>query len=198
MSLARKALKRVTALEYLAQERESQQKHEFYQGEVFAMSGASLNHNKLVVNFLTLLAFRSRGSNCKPYASDLRLHIPANTLYTYPDILVICGKEEMLDDTYDTVLNPVFLCEVLSPSTADYDTGGKFALYRSVPSLKEYWTVSSYHYQVQKYVRLQTSGQWVLTEVSESDKSLLLECLNIEIDLNVLYDGIHFKSRSSE
>jgi len=113
-------------------------KSEYFKGEIFAMSGASLAHNKITENLKGFLYMNLKGKGCKAYGSDLRLHIPSNTLYTYPDTSVVCGKEQLLDERFDTLLNPVFIAEIPSPSTADYDIGGRFALYQSIESLKEY------------------------------------------------------------
>lgn len=192
MAVANPILK-VSEQDYLAAERKAQFKSEYFKGEVFAMSGASVNHNIITTNLLGVLIVNLKGKSCRPFGSDLRVHIPANTLYTYPDISVVCGERKFLDDQFDTLLNPVFICEVLSKSTADYDTGGKFTLYRSIESLKEYWVVSSLEYRLEKHVK-QDSGAWLLTEFKSIDDGAELECLSLQISLKEIYQDVEFVS----
>ena len=192
MSAITEIKRKYTQDEYLESERKADFKSEYYKGEIFAMSGASFHHNKIMVNFLTLLSLKLRGKNCSPYGSDLRVHIPANSLYTYPDISIVCGKEESIDKNFDTLLNPVFLAEILSPSTSDYDTGGKFALYRSIESLKEYWTISSFEYRLQRFVKNDANNTWILSETTNLGDSAQLESLNLTIALKELYEGVKF------
>ena len=129
--------KHLTIEEYLAFEKASEQKYEYYQGEVFAMSGASSRHNLIFSNLFTDIGGKLKGSSCKPYGSDLRIHIPDNTLFTYPDITIICGDIIPSDYDNDTAIQPSVIIEILSESTRNYDHGGKFILYRDIPALKE-------------------------------------------------------------
>ena len=129
--------------EYLAGERAALEKHEYYQGEVFAMSGASLQHNVIFSNLFTDIGSKLKGKGCKPYGSDLRIHIPRNTLYTYPDISIICGEAHLTDNEFDTATNPTVIIELLSKSTRNYDKGEKFTLYRDIDALKEYILVDT-------------------------------------------------------
>ena len=122
----------------------------------------------------------------------MRVHIPLNTLYTYPDIVVACGKEDFLDEKFDTLLNPVFIVEVLSLSTEDYDLGKKFMLYRSIPSLKEFWAVSSYEPRLVKHVRNEDSNSWTLTETASAADSMTIACLGLEVSLQEIYEGVAF------
>ena len=179
--------------EYLELERTAAAKSEYYKGEVFAMAGGSLPHNKIAGNFYFILRRLLAGKNCQPFGSDMRVHIPLNTLYTYPDISVVCGKEELLDDKFDTLLNPVFIAEVLSKTTRDYDTGGKFAFYRSIETLREYWTVSSYEYNIQKWVKNSHNHTWVLNETSAREDSMKIESLKLNISLPELYEQVAFE-----
>ena len=122
----------------------------------------------------------------------MRLHIPSTTLYTYPDITVVYGNEELLDKNFDTLLNPVFIAEVLSLSTVSYDTGNKFTLYRSVSSLKEYWTISSFEYRLQKFVKNESNNTWILSETTSPNDSMPLEALGLTISMIDLYEGVAF------
>lgn len=179
-----------TQEEYLAMERKAEGKSEYFNGEVFAMGGASRKHNIITVNLVTFLRDKLKSKGCRPYANDMRVHIPGTTFYTYPDIAVVCGQEEFLDNEFDTLLNPVFLIEVLSPSTADYDIGSKFMRYRSIPSLKEYWTVSSYEYRLQKFLKNEKDTSWMLTETVDVTSEVLISSLNLVVPLSEIYDGV--------
>jgi Uma2 family endonuclease len=184
--------KLITEKEYLEEERDATYKSEFYKGEVFAMSGASRIHNVISGNLFGFLLTKLKGKGCRPYSNDMRLHIPLNTLYTYPDIVVTCGKEDFLDNQFDTLLNPVFIAEVLSPSTADYDVGKKFMLYRSIPSLKEFWAISSFENRILKYVRNFTDNSWVLSETTDVNTSLTIESLSLQLAVKEVYEEVSF------
>lgn len=192
MAAVKEQKKKYTQEEYLLLERKAEHKSEYFKGEIFAMSGASLAHNKITINFIAFLSNLLKGKECNVYGSDLRLHIPSNTFYTYPDLTVVCGKEELLDAEFDTLLNPVFIAEVLSPTAADYDTGNKFTLYRSIPSLKEYWVASPFEYRLEKFVKDSANNTWVLSETTNLEDTFLLTSLKTEIPLRELYAGVAF------
>jgi Uma2 family endonuclease len=103
----------------------------------------------------------------------------------------VCGKEAFLDNEFDTLLNPIFICEVLSASTADYDTGGKFTLYRSIESLKEYWVISSLEYRLLKFVR-QQNNDWLMSEILSLNEAVLIERLAVEVPLKEIYLDVEF------
>ena len=121
----------------------------------------------------------------------MRVRTPINSLYTYPDISVVCGEKKFLDNEFDTLLNPVFICEVLSKSTADYDIGGKFMRYRSIESLKEYWVLSSLEYRLQKFVK-QSNASWLLSENLGVQDTVVIESLSEEVNLKEVYFGVKF------
>ena len=180
-----------TEQEYLELERKAEYKSEFFKGEIFAMAGTSNSHNLISGNIYAFLHQQLRGKKCRPYSSDMRIHTPINSLYAYPDISVVCGEKKFSDNTFDTLLNPIFICEVLSRSTADYDTGGKFMRYRSIDSLKEYWVVSSLEYQLQKFVK-QANGNWLLSETTNENDTVEIECLSTEVPLKEVYLEVLF------
>jgi len=182
-------IKRYTEEEYLSLERNAESKSEFYRGEITAMAGATRNHNIISVNFIAYLKTQLKGKSCRPYSNDMRLHTPGTAFYTYPDIVVVCGKEEYLDNEFDTLLNPVFLVEVLSNSTADYDIGRKFMRYRAIPSLKEYWTISSYEQRIVKNLKNDSDNSWVLTETTNLQDEVKISSLDLMVSLNEIYDG---------
>ncbi len=138
---------------YLEQERNSPIKHEYYKGGVFAMSGASFNHNEVFSNLFGAIAKGLNNKSCKTYGSDLRIHIAEKEFYSYPDISIICGKLAPTDNKKDTASNPFVIIEILSPSTKDYDCGTKFNLYRSIPCLQEYILVDSNSVAIQIFTR---------------------------------------------
>ena len=181
------ANQKISIEEYLAFERGSQEKHEYYNGEVFAMSGAGRRHNIIFSNLFGELLINLKGKPCKPFGSDMRLHIPQNTLFTYPDISIYCGElNEDLDN--DNAINPTVLIEILSPSTRDYDRGGKFKLYREIPSLKEYVMVDTEAILVEAF-RINASGHWELEEFKSPDQLLPITSLSISIALKDIYQG---------
>jgi len=177
-----------TIEEYLQMERASQQKHEYFNGEIFAMSGAGRRHNVIFRNLYGELAYRLRGKPCQPYGSDLRIHIPENTLYTYPDISIICRDIVTDNKDDDTVIQPSLLIEILSPSTKDYDRGTKFKLYRDIPTLKEYVLIDSEAVNVEIF-RINDIGHWQLEEFKTADEVLNLTAIDFQITLSKIYEG---------
>ncbi|MCP9751512.1 Uma2 family endonuclease [Ferruginibacter sp. HRS2-29] len=178
--------------EYLAMEREATEKHEYYQGEIFAMSGASINHSKIATRITGELISRLRGKPCQPYNNDLRIHIPKNTLYTYPDISIICGEPQTTDSSLDTVTNPSVIIEILSKSTANYDLGQKFSLYREIVSLKEYIIIDSESIFVQKNIR-NSDNSWLVTYHDSIEVFFVIDTVHLNISLQDIYEGISFK-----
>src|SRR6187551_2708637 len=148
--MATPVLNYISEQDYLEAERKAFEKHEYYNGEIFDMSSASLRHNKLFSNLFGSIASELKGKRCTPYGSDLRIHIPLNTLYTYPDISIICGDPNLTDDKFDTATTPAVIIEILSPSTRDYDKGSKFTMYRAIETLKEYLLIDSTSISVEK------------------------------------------------
>lgn len=187
--MIRTAKKFYTQDEYLAFERASLEKHEYYQGEIFDMAGGSLSHSQLQMNFTRETGYFLKGKSCKIHASELRVHIPLNTLYTYPDAQIICGEIRMLDNAFDTILNPVVIVEILSKSTQSYDRGDKFLLYRSIQSLKEYILIDSLSVKVEHYTR-QENEDWVLKEYTSLSDSLYIQSIKYTLPLSELYSGI--------
>lgn len=170
---------------YLTQERKATVKSEFYKGEIFAMSGASKEHNKITAAIIGNLYNHLVGKVCIVMPSDMRVYNPANSLYTYPDVVVACGEEKYLDDEFDTLLNPTIIVEVLSESTKDYDRGTKFQLYRSIPSLQHYLLVNSLVAGAELYTR--DGNNWVLTTASLPDDSLYMAAIQYQFVLKDFY-----------
>jgi Uma2 family endonuclease len=180
---------KVTAEEYLARERRDPARHDYLDGEVFAMGGASFRHNLLVANLLVALAPGARERGCRAVANDQRVHVPATGLFTYPDLVVVCGEPEFLNADLDTLLNPVLIIEVLSKSTADYDRGGKFAHYRTLASMREYLVVEQDRVHVE-HSRRQDDGRWLLAETDDPGAVLGLAAIGCELALSAVYQSV--------
>ena len=167
--------------------RESLEKHEYYKGEIFAMSGAGARHNIISVNILVLCANILKGTKCQPYGSDMRIHIPENTLFTYPDISIICGDIINSEKDEDTVTQPAVIIEILSPSTKNYDRGVKFMLYRGIPTLKNYILIDSASIHVEHFA-INKEGCWQLVEYNTLEEKIVIESLNIHLPLADVYE----------
>lgn len=179
---------KMTAEEYLERERAAETKSEFYDGEVFAMAGASRWHSMIVANLVRALGNSLLDSPCRVFSNDLRLQVAETGLFAYPDVMVACGEPRFLDEGQDTLLDPVLIVEVLSPSAADYDRGGKFAHYRSIPSLVDYLTVSQDRAHVERSTRVQdVENRWILDEIHGLDGSVRLDSVGCSLDLVEIY-----------
>jgi Uma2 family endonuclease len=178
--------KYLTISEYLTFERDSDEKHEYFNGEVFAMAGAGWRHNILFSNLFIQLGIQLNGKTCRPMGSDMRVYIPQNTLFTYPDISIFCGDVELYQE--DSAIGPSVLIEILSHSTKNYDRGEKFKLYREIPTLKEYILISSESVLIEAF-RLNLSGHWELEEYKSSEQALLMPSLGISISLKEIFKG---------
>ncbi len=173
--------------EYLLLDIGSEQKHEFFQGQVFAMAGGTFRHARVAGNLFASLSQQLRDKLCQPLNSDMRIHTPSG-LDTYPDISVYCGQPE-LNDNQTTLLNPTVIIEVLSPSTRDYDRGGKFTHYRSLASLQDYLLVDPDIVLVEHFHRL-GRDEWLFHIYSDLAACLSLESLGISLQLEAIYMGL--------
>jgi len=180
--------------EFLLFERAADERHEYRDGDVVAMSGAKRNHNKVSTNLSGLLWQHLKGMDCENYSNDMRVWVPKSRLYTYPDIVVVCGEPEFIDDEFDTLLNPVLIIEILSDSTESYDRGEKFQSYRSIPTLREYILVAQYRPQIEKYVK-HGDGFWMLSEAAGLENSIELESINYNLSLAEVYDKVNFDDK---
>lgn len=175
-----------TEQEYLGMERASDRPHEFFEGEIFAMSGASTCHNLIFSNLFGELAYQLKGKPCKPFGSNMRIHIPENTLYTYPDISIFCRDFSLPELQDDTVLLPSVIIEILSKSTRNYDRGDKFKLYRDIPTLKEYHLIDSECIFVESF-RRNKNGHWELEEYRLLHEQLQMPAIGFGMPLKEIY-----------
>ena len=196
--------KLLTEEEYLDFERKSSEKHEYYKGEVFlmldyihadtqeevqAMSGATYTHSAIASNIIGELYALLKGKPCQPLGSDMRVFIPQNTLYTYPDISVFCGDPIIQgEEEKSSAIGPIVIFEVLSPSTKNYDRGQRFKLYREIPALKEYILVDSETVSIEVF-RVNKSNHWELEEYKSLDDELQIPALSLAILLKNIYEG---------
>jgi len=183
------ATRRCGPEEYLAFERSHAERHEYFAGEMFAMGGASERHNLIVTNVVGELRSQLKARPCRTYANDMRVKVAQTGLYTYPDIVVVCGEARFDDEQRDTLLNPTVLVEVLSKSTEAYDRGEKFAHFRKLPSLAEYLLIAQDTVHVEHYVR-QPDHQWLLSETDHLDGRVPLPAIGCELALAEIYDKV--------
>lgn len=181
-----------TPEEYLTLEESAEYRSEYYQGEIFAMSGGSANHNRIAGNVYMSLRERLEGKSCEAFITDMRLLVKKNGLYTYPDVMVICGQLKYVKGRTDTVTNPVLIVEVLSESTQAYDRGAKFELYRALETLQDYVLIDQARVYVEYFHKL-ADGRWVLTELSQIEAVLALESVGVELPLSQVYRRVEWE-----
>jgi Uma2 family endonuclease len=183
------APRRLSAAEYLARERAAETKSEYYAGEVFAMTGASLRHSLVVANLMHVLTTQLRNRDCNVVANDLRVRVPETDSYVYPDVVAFCGEPRLEDAELDTLLNPTLIIEVLSPSTADFDRGGKLEHYRTIESLAEVLILAQDRAHAEHWLR-QPDGHWLFQEAGSTDAVLRLESVGCELKLTDAYHRV--------
>jgi Uma2 family endonuclease len=181
----------VTPEEYLEYDRKSEERYEYYNGEMFAMSGGSRRHSLIGSNVIIELGRQLKGRSCEIHAGNLRLRISTTGLYAYPDVMVVCGEARFADNQKDTLLNPVLIVEVRSPSTSDYDRGKKFEDYRTLTSVQEYLTVAQDVRFIEHWTR-QPDDRWLLTEFKDPAQTIQLASIGCTLPLSEVYDKIEF------
>ena len=179
---------KISIEEYLEMENASPEKHEYFKGEVFAMSGAKVPHVIITGNLFAALKQKLKGKPCQPFGNDMRIHIETNTLFTYPDISIVCGDIITLNNDEYNVLNPSVLIEVLSKTTKNYDRGDKFKLYRDIPTLKEYVLVDSESMNVEIF-RLNENHHWELEEYNSTAESFEIKTIDTALSFAEVYEG---------
>ena len=177
-----------SAEEYLALERSASFKSEFHDGQIYAMTGASREHNLISGNIYRELSLQLKGRPCEAYINDMRVKAAESRSYHYPDVVVVCERPQFEDERADSLLNPTVVIEVLSPSTEAYDRGEKFGHYRKIASLREYLLVSQDKPHVERFVR--EGGRWILTEAEGMDGTLPLDSIGCSLALREVYDRV--------
>lgn len=180
-----------TTEEYLEFEVNSEERHEYRDGEIRLMTGGIPNHNEIAGNLYVLLKLALRGKEYRTFYTDQRLWIPDRNLYTYPDVMVVPRPLQLQSGRTDTILNPCLIAEVLSQSTQDYDRGEKFVAYRTVESFQEYLLIDQYRIHVEHYVKT-AANQWLLSEYDDPSVTLALHTIELPIQIANLYENIEF------
>lgn len=183
----------LTEQQYLDQERQAEGKSAFYRGQVYAMSGASRAHNLIALNVGAELRTRLRKRPCEVYVGDMKIKVNPSGLYTYPDVVVVCGEPQFADLHNDVLLNPKVIFEVLSPSTEAYDRGDKFGHYRRLASLNDYVLVAQHRCRIEHFSR-QADGRWLLLEINDPQTDCVLESINCALPLAEIYERVAFAS----
>ncbi|MCA1621546.1 MAG: Uma2 family endonuclease [Acidobacteria bacterium] len=184
--------RRYTLEEYLELDRTSEERLEFWDGEVFCMSGVSEEHAEIETNLLAFLKPLLRGRGCRIFPANVRVKVPTAPPYRYPDVSALCGEARFEEiGGVDALTNPQLIVEVLSPSTEAYDRGEKFTHYKSIPALREYLLVAQHRPHVTRLYK-QDDGKWIHTEASELTAILTLDSLGCDLPLSEIYQGVSF------
>ncbi|MGE0087374.1 MAG: Uma2 family endonuclease [Desulfococcaceae bacterium] len=183
----------LSAEEYLETEEHAECKSEYYHGGLFAMSGASFNHNLIAANMFMALGASLGRSDCFVLGSDMKIEVDKARHYTYPDLSIVCGDVRFAANRDDTVTNPVVIAEILSESTKDYDRGSKFTAYRNISSLKDYLLVDQYSCHVEYFFK-DEKGRWGLEEYRSEDDCFIIRSVNAEISMKQIYHRVKFSN----
>jgi Uma2 family endonuclease len=187
----------MTEAEYLEFERSSTVKHEFRNGEVCAMTGASWEHNMIFGATFASLFTQLRDTSCTVNPSDQRIKVMATGLMTYPDISVVCGEPRFAGGEFDTLINPIAIIEILSKTTEAYDRGEKFQHYREIETLQDYLLISQDKARIEGYSR-QTDGKWMLTDAVGLDTTFEIASIDCKLALADVYAKISFPANDPE
>jgi Uma2 family endonuclease len=188
---------RYTLEEYFDLDRNSDARLEYWDGEIFDMSGVGEEHDQIETNLIFRLRQRLEGRNCRPFAASMRIKVPSMPPYRYGDVSVLCGKAQFEKiGGVDVLTNPALIVEVLSPSTEAYDRGDKFLYYQSIPSFREYLLVAQHQPHVSHFVR-QGDGSWTYRAYSDLEAAVRLEAIGCELTLGEIYENVSFKEPES-
>jgi len=184
--------RRYTLEEYFELERTSNERFEFWNGEVFSMGGASESHDRIVINLIVHLSMKLDSARCRVFSADMRIKVPSAPPYRYADFSALCGKAQFEEiGGVAALTNPQLLIEVLSPSTEAYDRGDKFTHYKSIPALHEYLLVAQHRTHVTQFTK-QDDGSWKYDELNDLTSTVKVASLNCELPLDEIYRGVNF------
>jgi len=186
----------LTPEQYLKIERAAETKSEYYNGEMFAMAGTSFRHAQISMNVAAELRQGLRGSKCQAVSSEVRLGVSPTGLYTYPDVMVVCGPK-FADNDFDTVTNPTVIIEILSPTTEAFDRGKKFESYRTLDSLRDYLMVAQDRVHVEHYTR-QPGGFWTLQEASDRERTVEIASVGCGFKVAAAYENVAFETPAAD
>lgn len=189
--MASQPIPRLTEAEYLAIEERAEYKSEFYNGEMFAMAGGSRSHYELETTLGRRVGNLLEGGRCREYGSNTRVKAGDSGLYTYPDLSIVCGEPRFLEGETATLLNPIVVFEVLSPTTEKYDRAGKFLLYRHIESLKQYVLIAQDAPLVE--VRTRNADEtWTSAWYESLDDICRIDSVEIALPLSAIYERVTF------
>lgn len=181
-----------TPEEYLEFEVNSEERHEYINGEVIPVTGGTPNHNQIALNLSGALNFALKRQPYRVFVTDQKLWIPRKHIYTYPDVMVVQGELQFQEGRRDTITNPLMIAEVLSKSTKSYDRDEKFAAYRTIPTFQEYVLINQYTMHVEQYYKTEPS-KWIFSEYDGEDATLSLASVSFQITLADIYDKVEFE-----
>ncbi len=193
--MAYPAFENITPNEYLEIEVRGSQKHEYFDGRIYAMAGAGLNHNYIVSNLWSKLSIFLEGKACKTFGSDMRITTPFLDSYMYPDLSIICNGVETQENGFDTIINPSVIIEVMSPSTKGYDMAFKFHYYKQIPSLQEYILIDSTRCFVQVNKRGRDNSWEGMPCIEEMNSSLVISTIEAQLLLSDIYNEVSFAEK---
>ncbi len=182
-----------TPEEYLEFEVNSEERHEYINGEVICVTGGNPNHNQIALNFGGTLNFALKRQPYRVFVTDQRVWIPEKRIYTYPDVMVVQGELQLQEGRKDTITNPSMIVEVLSKSTRSYDKDEKFSAYRTIPTFQEYLLIEQYTMKVEQYFKT-GKNSWTFSEYYDANETLSLNSINFEITLEDIYDKVEFEN----
>lgn len=174
---------------YFEMEKTAEYKSEYYHGEIFAMTGATVRHNLIVMNISAKLYNQLQDSDCWVFPSDIKVQVDEAVHYAYPDVSIVCGDVEFVEGRNDVVTNPLVIFEVLSESTKDYDRGSKFLAYRNISSLRDYLVVDQFSFSVEHF-SMSAPGQWVLTDCRGLEDAVSLGSVDARLTMKEIYHRI--------
>jgi Uma2 family endonuclease len=183
--------------EYLALEEAADYKSEYIDGEIIAMAGGSINHNRIAGNFYAALNFAFKTEDYDVFMSDVRLWIAKRRIYTYPDVMVVAGEPEYYNNRTDTITNPRIIIEVLSPSTKGYDKSKKFEGYRTIPTFQEYLLIDQTRIYIEHFYKTDNK-RWSFSDYGESDVAIGLSSVSFEISVSDIYNKVNFEQVNGE
>lgn len=189
-------VKYISVANYLQAEDASDTKHEYYAGEVFAVTGKSFRHNQITANIQGEIGQFLKSRPCGSYGSELKVHVKNKSSFMYPDLTIICNGPQFYEDRNDIIINPSVIIEVLTPGTQNYDRGGKFMLYRQISSLNEYFLVSSTEVLVEKFSK-RAVNEWVLTEYKLPDDAIAIDSINYVTVLSTFYRDVNLENETT-
>ncbi|SLM30713.1 conserved hypothetical protein [Desulfamplus magnetovallimortis] len=188
--MAQPSSKIISPEEYFYSEETSDVKNEYFHGEIFAMTGASLAHNIIASNTIIELGMALQGSECTVFTSDMKVEIDPAHHYTYPDISVVCGGIKLIPNRNDVITNPVVIIEILSQSTMDYDRGSKFTAYRNIDTLRDYILINQYKYHVEYFSKNDSNAKWHLNEYKQKEDTINIQSIDTRLTLKQIYNKI--------